>query len=198
MLTRDQSTRVETEVNIQLGIFTLNNVAMEQLDERIYKMQEFKVILFYLSTFELKIKKEVFGDANTLGCATVKATTKRSWVRVMGTRIDLQLWQPDERPTKIPAAFSRKYTPDTVASGETWIAAALEPLRKKHNILTGDVFLPGQYYNKTDTYARLFGYELEKDITMDKNFEIAPEQKADICFECKTKFGLTNKRHHCK
>lgn len=44
MFTRDQSTKIETEVNIQLGIFTLNNVAMEQLDERIYKMQEFKVI----------------------------------------------------------------------------------------------------------------------------------------------------------
>lgn len=47
MLTRDQSTKVETEVNIQLGIFTLNNVAMEQLDERIYKMQEFKVTWKY-------------------------------------------------------------------------------------------------------------------------------------------------------
>lgn len=116
----------------------------------------------------------------------------------MGTRIDLQLWQPDDRPPKIPPYFTRKYAPDAVSAGETWIVAALEPIRKNHNILTGDVFLPSSSYTKTDAYARLYGYELEKDITMDKNFEIATEQRADICFECKTKFGLTNKRHHCK
>jgi hypothetical protein len=44
MFTRDQSAKVDTEVNVQLGIFTLNNVAMDELDERIYKMPEFKVI----------------------------------------------------------------------------------------------------------------------------------------------------------
>jgi len=59
MYTRDQNSKVETEVNIQLGIFTLNNVAMEQLDERIYSIPEFK---------------EVFGEAANLGCAPVKVS----------------------------------------------------------------------------------------------------------------------------
>jgi hypothetical protein len=132
-----------------------------------------------------------------LGCATVKATTKRSWVRVMGTRVDIQFWEPDDRPPKPPSYFSRKY-PESLSSDESWISNALEPLRKNHKLLSGEIFLPSTSYSKNDSYARLFGYELEKDITMDKSFEIAPDQKADSCYQCKSKFGLTNKRHHCK
>jgi hypothetical protein len=36
---------VEIEINIQLGTFTLNNAAMEPLDERIYANQDFKDVL---------------------------------------------------------------------------------------------------------------------------------------------------------
>lgn len=72
----------EIEVNIQLGTLTLNTAQVEHLDLRICAMEDFQ---------------DVFGDATQVACAGVKLTTKRKWVRLVGRRYDLQLWQPDDR-----------------------------------------------------------------------------------------------------
>jgi len=54
----------------------------------------------------------------------------------MGTRIDLQYWQPDERPSKPPSNFARRYAPESISPSEQWIANLLEPVRKSHRILS--------------------------------------------------------------
>jgi hypothetical protein len=181
MHTRRDLSKVETEINIQLGIFTLDNSPMEELDDKIYQLPDFK---------------EVFGDATHLGCAAVKNSTKRKWVRVMGTRFDLQLWLPDDRPPKIPPQFSRKYSADSLAASEQWIPAIFEPVRSKYKFAaTGDIFLPSNPYKQNDPYARM--YLLEQELMVEK-IEEANKIKSDFCVECKTKFSLTNKRHHCK
>lgn len=81
MQTRGQDIS-EIEVNIQLGTLTLNTAQVEHLDLRICAMEDFQ---------------DVFGDATQIACAGVKLTTKRKWVRLVGRRYDLQLWQPDDR-----------------------------------------------------------------------------------------------------
>jgi hypothetical protein len=133
-----------------------------------------------------------------IACAPVKNTTKRTWVRVMGSRFDMQYWQPDERIPNPPSEFTRKYGPTTLGPNEAWIAQILEPVRQKHKLLaSGEIFLPSSPYNATDSFARLMGYELEKDFVQQEKGETAKKQKSDYCFECNTKFSLTNGRHHC-
>jgi hypothetical protein len=56
--------------------------------------------------------------------AEVKNTSHRSWVRVVGKRHDLQLWDMDARVP--PLAQTRRYDKgQRLASGEHWIADAL-------------------------------------------------------------------------
>ncbi len=175
---------IEIEINIQLGTFTLNNSPMEPLDEAIYINQDFK---------------DVLGDLSNVAAAPVKNTTKRSWVRIMGTRFDLQYWQPDERIPNIPPDFSRKYSPSTIATTEIWVAQILEPIRQKHKLLaSGEIFLPAHSHSSTDPFARLMGFELERDFTQQEKLEPATQKiKSDNCYDCNLKFTLTSKRHHC-
>ena len=103
---------IDTEVNLQLGTFTLETSRIQVLDERIADMYEFQ---------------EVFGEgANKMHCAPVKDQVNRYWVRLIGIRHDLQVWKPDQRPPCNPA-FNRKY--DRTKS-ESWIVEMLEPDRK--------------------------------------------------------------------
>lgn len=88
------------------------------MDPRVYVMPDFK---------------EVFGDQTHLGCASVKTTAKRNWVRVMGTRFDLQLWKPDDRLHNLPQ-FNRKYDPSSFGPSESWISDIFEPVRNKFKV----------------------------------------------------------------
>lgn len=183
--TRDQpGTKVETEINIQLGTFTLDNSPMERLDDRIYLLPDFK---------------EVFGDSTHLACAVVKKTTKRNWVRIMGTRIDIQLWKPDERVPTVFNSFTRKYAPDSLNPSEQWISTIFEPFRAKFKLLaSGEIYLPSQNYSTNDFFARLMGFELEYNVNTSEKIEKPTKQKLDYCYDCKTKFSITNKQKHCK
>lgn len=86
---------------------------------------------------------ELFGDLSQAACAAVKNTTKRSWVRLVGMRYDLQLWKSDDR---IPPMtnFSRKYTPTSLSPAEAWIPKILEPWRKAYKLMENcELFFPG-------------------------------------------------------
>jgi len=85
---------VNTEINVQLGEFTIKKNAIQPLTAIFLKNEDF------MSVFE-----RVTGD-DIIQCADVYNTTNRKWVRLVGLGYDLQLWRPDDRlPT-----MSEKYS----------------------------------------------------------------------------------------
>ena len=118
---------VDTEVNVQLGEFTLKKHRVEPVDPRMTQFADFRA---------------VFGGDVTAGsttgttgfqCAEVKNTTHRLWVRMVGRRHDLRLWSaPQDRdpkhgcwPSRGP--FNRLFPSQIRGSTETWILDALRP-----------------------------------------------------------------------
>ncbi|CAN0082270.1 unnamed protein product, partial [Hapterophycus canaliculatus] len=77
---------VDTEVNTQLGEFTLRRHTMETLPRSIEDHPEFQAI-FGLAE----------DSSSTVGCAEVLNTTRRTWLRLVGRRHDVQLWDMDTR-----------------------------------------------------------------------------------------------------
>lgn len=67
-----------------------------------------------------------------MGCAEVLNTTRRTWLRLVGRRHDVQLWDMDTRVPKL--AYKRPYTGRETA-GEAWVAAVLEPVRSRCGVL---------------------------------------------------------------
>ena len=69
----------------------------------------------------------VFGEgaegAGRHQCAEVKRSSKRRWLRLLGTRQDVQIWGADERAPPQPRA--------AMLSGalSPWVQATLEPLK---------------------------------------------------------------------
>ena len=114
---------VDTEVNVQLGEFTLKKHRVEPVDPRMTQFTDFKA---------------VFGTGSGVGttgfqCAEVKNTTCRLWVRMVGRRHDLKLWSsPRDRtpengcwPSKGP--YTRLFPSQIRGSTETWILDTLRP-----------------------------------------------------------------------
>ncbi len=107
----------------------------------------------------LIIGVELFGDLTQAACASVKRTTKRNWVRLVGMRYDLQLWKPDDRTAPL-TGFTRKYqqlivfcnvfdkgrySPNSISPTESWIPKILEPWRKAYKLLENcELFLPAR------------------------------------------------------
>ena len=106
---------VETEVNIQLGEFTLKKQQMQLLPEEVYDMRDF------IQVFGLAEK------GNGMMCAVVQHTTNRSWLRMVGCRHDVQIWEQDTRPhgAHFPNPLSRRY-PDGLKPGEEWVSAQVD------------------------------------------------------------------------
>ena len=111
---------VETEINVQLGEFTLQKQHMQLLPS---------------STFDDVDFIQVFGaDAKNFGiqCAGVKKTSKRSWLRLVGRRHDIQLWVPDDRTPTNPCGRLLGRYPRGLKSSEEWIRAVLDPVVKDY------------------------------------------------------------------
>ena len=79
---------INTEINIQLGEFTIKKNFTRPLGEDMKASDDFKTV------FQNKIIKDV------IQCADVRNTTNRQWVRLIGMGYDLQLWNVDSRPMK--------------------------------------------------------------------------------------------------
>ena len=113
------SAATETEINVQLGEMTLKRHAMQLLDRAVSRHPDFLT---------------VFGRQNTRTrhqCAEVSRSERRRWLRLLGTRHDVQIWAPDERPTPAPRA--------AVLGGalSPWVSELLESLRKEVPALAG-------------------------------------------------------------
>jgi hypothetical protein len=178
----------EIEVNIQLGTLTLNTAQVEHLDLRICAMEDFQ---------------EVFGQVTQVACAGVKLTTKRKWVRLVGRRYDLQLWQPDDRVVPLSAlGFNRVYNINGLSAQDVWVMSALEPIRKAHKLLpTSELhFLDVQNkFTQTPTLcARLAGYDADAAAYAKVKPANPPKANAPNCYACNAKFGILNGRRHCK
>ena len=146
---RSTTQAVETEINVQLGQFTLRKQQLQLLDDEIQMQPEML---------------EIFGEGiveNPIQCAEVANTANRSWLRLVGRRHDIQYWTVDERPLPIRDGMfsrSRRY-PDDLDDSEDWISQALEPWREEH--LSGiDLHLPSSKAKSDALFAVLKGYEV--------------------------------------
>ena len=85
------SPAAETEINVQLGELTLKSHHMQLLEPAVSTHSDFL---------------DVFGDNAENGgrhqCAEVRRSSRRRWLRLMGTRHDLQIWAPDDREPPAP------------------------------------------------------------------------------------------------
>ncbi|KAK3255594.1 hypothetical protein CYMTET_35231, partial [Cymbomonas tetramitiformis] len=101
---------VETEINIQLGTYTIKSNHTEMLDERMSLHEDFK---------------EVFGmEGSREQCARVQVTEARQWVRLVGLRHDCQYWVSD---TREPASTLGSRKLGRLGAEEQWFAEAVQP-----------------------------------------------------------------------
>jgi hypothetical protein len=92
---------VETEINVQVGTFTLKSNQTEMLGEP------------FTTVFMRDIEDVMCSHAHKrMQCARVAETQARLWVRLVGIRHDLQLWAPDTRQIAIDTSsvFGQKYS----------------------------------------------------------------------------------------
>jgi hypothetical protein len=103
---------VNTEVNVQLGEFTIKKNTVQTLSRDMTANGDF-------------IEVFAFTKKDALQCAEIKITTNRKWVRVVGIGYDLQLWVPDTRRPPLP--FKKAYED----SSAQWLKDVLEPWRDR-------------------------------------------------------------------
>ena len=124
---------VGTEINVQLGEFTMKKHRMTQLSRAVRRTPEFKAV------FESPAAKTSGGNVlhphTRVQCAEVQHTTLRAWWRLVGRRHDVQWWLPDvSRSPALPVpkhpsgnfAYGTANMPEKVA----WVARTFEPVRR--------------------------------------------------------------------
>jgi hypothetical protein len=104
---------VNTEINVQLGEFTIKRHTTQPLDTYIQDHPDF------VQVFQHVTKDDV------IQCAEVKHTVRRKWVRLVGRGYDIQLWDSDDRQPR--HTFTKTY----VDSAPTWVKEVFEPWRER-------------------------------------------------------------------
>jgi hypothetical protein len=124
---------ISTEINIQLGEFTLKTSRLDILNDH-FPLHKFKDY------------QSVFGDPHRpMQCAVVKRTTARHWYRLVGRRHDVLFWKADARVP--PLGFVRPYESST----RHWAMECLEPFRETH--------LPGvKLYSAESVFGTVDGF----------------------------------------
>ena len=147
---RGQAQAVDTEVNLQLGEYTLKNHTLQALPSSIALLGDFVDVF------------GIFRDANPIQSVEVLNSTRRTWLRLVGQRHDVQLWDEDSRQPQ--SMFDRPYTEAFdpranvevgSAEGEGWIAAVLEPYRRQY-LRECELFLPS-WDHSAQSFAILSG-----------------------------------------
>lgn len=148
---------VDTEINLQLGEYTLKNHTLQALPAGIANADDFVSIF------------GVARDSNPIQCVEVQNTTCRTWLRLVGLRHDVQLWDVEpRRPTPLPSwrkyddvARSSSHSSDSgrISSagdgGESWIRLVLEPYRRQY--LRDVVLYMPEWDHSHETFAALSG-----------------------------------------
>lgn len=89
-LVQVSTTMIETEINVQLGEFTIKKNAIQLLPEFFKNFEEFDTVFH-------RIKSK-----NVLQCAVIEQRQYRMWVRLIGLGYDLQAWVADTRRPTTP------------------------------------------------------------------------------------------------
>lgn len=139
-LIEESDSSLDTEVNLQLGDFTLKSSRLEVLNEYI-KLEEYED---YMAIFGRNV------DSTPMQCAEVRHTSHRQWFRLVGRRHDVLFWDADRREIDLYPNYTRSYD----SSSEGWIVQALEPIKAK--FLEGmKLYLPHEWYPASAPYAML-------------------------------------------
>ena len=102
-----------TEVNVQLGEFTIKKNVIEPLPVAVIAYDDFQTVFKHVSTNDI------------IQCATIKQTSHRRWLRLVGLGYDLQEWSPDDRnPTLL---YKQPYESCKVQ----WVKNIIEPWKEK-------------------------------------------------------------------
>ena len=112
------SAAAETEINVQLGEMTLKRHHMQLLDGAVAHHADFLA---------------VFGENSDGGrhqCAEVKRSSRRRWLRLLGTRHDVQIWAADERSPPVPRAAMLQ------GALSPWVMETLEPIKASLPLLS--------------------------------------------------------------
>lgn len=110
---------VETEINIQLGTFTMKKQAMHVLPSAIARDRDFM---------------EIFGSSAAefgMQCADVKLAANLDWLRLIGRHHDVFWWKPDGQ--KPDTSETRSY-PQNLMSGESWVRSLLDPVLQQYQL----------------------------------------------------------------
>jgi len=142
-LRRVTTLAVDTEINVQLGEFTLKKNPMQLLPDDVFAFDDFKYVIG-----EFHPER---GDA--LQCAEVNNTENRQWWRLVGKRHDVQVWVPDTR-AGMHTPFKRPYA-GGLTPGEAWLERTFEPYRAAL-FPHVEFFLPASAFD-AQHFARLAG-----------------------------------------
>lgn len=132
------TTIIDTEMNLQLGEFTIKKHGIAPLDQEIVNMNVFRTVFSSIMS----------GDV--IQCAEVMHTTNRMWVRLIGMGYDVQNWTPD---TRIPS-HGCLITYDLLPV--QWIREILDPWRA--TALEGIDLYASKQSIDNDCIAVLYGH----------------------------------------
>ena len=102
---------VKTEINVQLGEFTIKKNVTRPLEPEMQDSPDFSLVFDDITHDDI------------LQCAEVKNTTNRKWYRLVGLGYDLQLWVPDLR--QVTHGYKRLYEGCRIR----WLEDIIEPWR---------------------------------------------------------------------
>lgn len=172
---RETTTMVlNTEINVQLGEFTIKKHHIQALPQFYYNVPDFKTIFKDMPSMEV------------LQCAEVRNSSNRTWVRLIGRGYDLQYWKADDRPMKVH--FVDTYE----RCREVWIKELIEPWRSK--AFPGIEFFVGSC---SDEYGILHGLAMHPQGSNDrKSDEKRFTLKEIICYRYPRVFHVYNVVEH--
>lgn len=104
---------VNTEINVQLGEFTIKKNATRPLESDMRNNDDFDEVLSNLKGLDI------------IQCAEVKNAENRQWVRLVGLGYDLQLWNSDTR--RAQHGYKKPYS----LLGTKWVKEILDPWKDK-------------------------------------------------------------------
>eukprot|EP00808_Paulinella_micropora_P020702 g53334.t1 len=138
------SEQVKMEINLQTGEFTLRTSQITALPAAIRAQPD------VVSVFGADLQDRI-------QAAEVRNTTKREWIRLVGRRHDLQIWQPDTRRLQLARSFSRQASSSSLHPHEKWILDGIEVLKEVglFEKLGEALYLPAKTLPQDAVLARL-------------------------------------------
>ncbi|KAL7066785.1 EF hand family protein [Cryptosporidium serpentis] len=123
------SINTETEINIQLSLFSLKNNNLKVLGSWINEFKDFMDVLRECEDESSNLDKN---SANLTSnsqyqCAEIANNQNLYWCRLIGSRIDLYRWEPFQKTIQV--TFCRKYCANNLPAGSEWITELFEPWR---------------------------------------------------------------------